>query len=349
MGRKSGLNNRAKDSRGKMSIPIIGNSPANLRAGGDFIEIPIASLRLDTITSFDIYTRPTEDGDFVLYAERNIPFTEASRRRLRTSKVESLYVKTTQREQYRRYLETNLPSMLKDPTIDSEAKAEVLHSCAQGLMREIFENPYLDGGIRRCRDVVRNSIDFIFSERSSLRHLIESASRDYNNYTHSVNGCILGIALAMRMGFKGTRHLNEFGRGALLRDVGMSQVDQAILDSPGKLTDEQRKVIQAHPRAGEQFLVEHGEASPIVMELIRHHHERMNGSGYPDGIYGDDLSPMVRILSIVDVFDALTTDRPHRDALTSFDALQLMSREMVQELDQDILREFIALMGDPQL
>ena len=320
----------------------------SLRADSAYLPIPIASLRLDSITNFDLYYQVRPDEPVVLYAERNIPFTDESRVRLLDNKIEYLYVSSKQEGQYRRYLEDNLSAILSDNSVDVESKTEILYFSAHGLMQEIFDNPSLDGGLERGAELVDNTVKFMRSERSAIRHLIETAATDYHTYTHSVNGCVLGIALAHRIGYEIRTQVRDFGRGALLRDIGITKLDPAIRDNPGKLTVSQYEQIKQHPIMGERMLRELGEGSPIALDLVRHHHERMDGTGYPDRLHGDEIAPIVRILTIADVFDSLTTRRPYQRRLGTFDALQLMSYDMQGELDPDFLRAFIAMMGNPE-
>ena len=310
-----------------------------------YIPIYIESLRLDTITGFDLYLQARPDEPVVLYAERNIAFTEESRLRLAQNNVEHLLVSSEQQDEYRLYLEYNLSAVLSDPTITIEAKTEILYTSAHGLMRELFENPEIQGGILRSREIVRNTVDFLHSQRSALKHLVQMAATDYQTYTHSVNGCVLGIALAQRIGYDIRSHLSEFGVGALLRDIGMTRVDRAIREGSEKLTVTEYEALKPHPVYSEQILRSLGETSKIALDLVRHHHEKVDGTGYPDKLKGDEVAPLVRILTIVDVFDALTTTRSYQAPLSTFDALKLMFSKMQNELDVEFLRAFIGLMG----
>ncbi len=90
-----------------------------------------------------------------------------------------------------------------------------------------------------------------------------------------------------------------------------------------------------------------GVSNPLAVDLVRHHHEKLDGTGYPDRLAGSEIHPLVRVLTIADVFDALTTTRTHQPAMSSFDALRLMKTQMRNELDQDVLAVFIHMMGNP--
>lgn len=314
----------------------------------DFIPIHIESLRLDSITGFDLYIQANPDEPVVLYAHHRVAFTEESRLRLAQNQVEYLLISSEQEGEYRKYLENNLSAVLSDPTIGLESKTEILYTSAHGLMRDLFERPHLQGGMLRSRELVRNTVDFVRSHRSALRHLLETAATDYQTYTHSVNGFVLGVALARRVGLDDPAHLGEFGVGALLRDIGMTRIDLAIREKPGKLTVSEYEVVKEHPIFSEEMVRGLGETSDIALDIARHHHEKVDGSGYPDGLGGDEVAPLSRVIAIADVFDALTITRAYQAPLGSFEALQLMRTQMKDELDAEYLRAFIGMMGDPE-
>lgn len=134
--------------------------------------------------------------------------------------------------------------------------------------------------------------------------------------------------------------------GALIHDLGKIGIDLNILNKPGRLTEEEFEQIKLHPLLGQQI------CSPLkalqeVGDIIRHHHEKLDGSGYPDGLQGEQISQNARIVAIVDIFDALTTERSYRAALTVEEALSIMKQEADQgKLDSLLLEEFEALLSD---
>jgi putative two-component system response regulator len=120
--------------------------------------------------------------------------------------------------------------------------------------------------------------------------------------------------------------LQELQIACLLHDIGKVAVPDEILLKPGALNAEETEIVRQHPVIGESI------CAPLkslrrVLPVIRHHHERIDGSGYPDGLRGNDIPLMARILQVADIYDALITDRPYRDALSSEDALETMNRE----------------------
>src|SRR6267154_4528594 len=122
------------------------------------------------------------------------------------------------------------------------------------------------------------------------------------------------------------QELQELRIACLLHDVGKVAVPDSILLKPGRLTAEETEIVRQHPAVGERICAPQ-KSLRRILPVIRHHHERMDGSGYPDGLRGPEIPLMARILQVADIYDALITDRPYRDALSSVEALETLNRE----------------------
>ena len=133
-------------------------------------------------------------------------------------------------------------------------------------------------------------------------------------------------------------------RAGIVHDIGKVAVPDAILHKPGPLTRREQTILQRHPIVGEG-ICEPLKSFQLVLPIIRHHHEKMNGSGYPDRLCGEEIPLTARVLQIVDVFDALTTARPYKQALSTGKALAMIEREVKKGWwDRDIFHEFAALV-----
>ncbi len=326
-----------------------------------FTPVPISTLRVDSVTDFDLYFRgeASEEGanqasckplwkrqNYVLYRQKNLPFTDTAFQRLADNDVQVLYVDSRQEAAYQRYVERHLGQLLDDPEMDLDAKSSVLYTAAHGLVKEAIEAPQTDQIIQRSGDFVQQAAKFMISEQAALKSLMQVMSYDYYTYTHSVNVFVFSLALAQRQELAPALVLSRYGLGTLLHDIGKSRIDARIINCKGKLTDAQWASMKQHPELGCTILEEQGVTDKIVLDVIRHHHEKIDGSGYPAGLKGDEISKFVRITTITDIFDALTTKRSYKHAIRSFPALKLMQVEMTGELDASLFREFILMIGD---
>lgn len=311
----------------------------------DFIAIPVSALQSDTVTQFDLYIRGKGETP-VLYRSADLPFSEEAWARLHERKIGVLWIPSSQSRAYRLYLEANLGAILSDRSVPLEERSELLYQSAQGLVKEVLQDPRAGDLMQRSGTMVEHMVQFMFREGRSFYHLMRVTSFDYYTYTHSVNVFVFATALAQSMGHP-EEEVAEFGQGALLHDLGKSLIDDTILNCPGRLTPEQWEVMRKHPIYGHELLKEQGVESEVICDVTRHHHCKLNGKGYPDGLRNDEISEWCRIVTVCDIFDALTTRRSYKDAMQSFEALRLMKEEMSDELDRDVFHQFVKLMAKP--
>lgn len=152
--------------------------------------------------------------------------------------------------------------------------------------------------------------------------------RDPYTRGHCQRLAALAVELGRRLGLP-REDLLDLERGGYLHDIGKIVIPDAVLNKRGPLTPEERDLMLAHPVAGER-ICQGLRSLRTVLPIIRHHHERMDGSGYPDGLAGEDIPLPARILQIVDVYDALRTERPYKSALESAAALEIMRTEVAK-------------------
>ncbi|MCP3736077.1 HD-GYP domain-containing protein [Sphingomonas sp. RP10(2022)] len=162
-------------------------------------------------------------------------------------------------------------------------------------------------------------------------------------YLHSIAVCALMVNLAMHLGLP-EDEVREIGAAGLLHDIGKVATPLDILDKAGTLGDEEWLVMRRHPRDGHAMLREHADTSQIALDVCLHHHERLDGSGYPEGLKGDAISLHARIAAICDVYDAVTSIRPYKRPWSPHEALARML-EWEGHFDPVLLDAFIANLG----
>jgi putative two-component system response regulator len=213
---------------------------------------------------------------------------------------------------------------------------------------EFLTKPFhLSEVVARCRSLLR--IKRLIEERDSAESVVFAlalAVEAKSPFTHGHSERVMhrSLALATAAGLD-ARQCEVLRKGALLHDIGKISIPDAILDKPGKLTDQEWRVVREHTLTGARIvgpLVSLREALP----LIRSHHERLDGKGYPDGLAGDDIPLMVRILSVCDVYDSLASDRPYRPAIGHDECLRILhGNAQGGGLDRDVVHLLEGLLS----
>jgi HD-GYP domain-containing protein (c-di-GMP phosphodiesterase class II) len=148
------------------------------------------------------------------------------------------------------------------------------------------------------------------------------------------------------LGVDDPQMLKRIGMGAIFHDVGKSQISPDILDKdPVRHTREEAHAVRMHPAVGLELVEEQGDLSPTSASIIRWHHESMDGTGYPDGLQGERIGKIVRLATIADTYDRLTTGRAYEPARSPFEALQTMVSDMGGKLDEALLKMFVQFLG----
>ncbi|HWE41213.1 MAG TPA: HD domain-containing phosphohydrolase [Gemmatimonadaceae bacterium] len=240
---------------------------------------------------------------------------------------------------------------MEDPLLEAETLREIAEvACQLGrnreMLRALSQAHHIFAGLRARRDLAdvgqrahrleQRFHDVVARWSGSIE------AKDLYTQGHCERVSKYACALAERAGFHAIT-MFWFRVGALLHDVGKIVVPTAILNKPGPLTEEERRIMERHALAGAELLSD-VEFPWDVLPIIRNHHERWDGRGYPDRLAGEDIPLAARILCIADVYDALTTDRPYRKGFTREKALAIMAAD-AGAFDPALFTEFRELLG----
>lgn len=166
--------------------------------------------------------------------------------------------------------------------------------------------------------------------------------RDHITEEHTRRVVELTVALASRMGIPDS-DLGHVRRGALMHDIGKMAIPDAVLQKPDALSDAEQKIMQTHPEKARQLLAQIDYLSP-AMDIPYCHHEKWDGSGYPCGLKGEEIPLAARIFAVIDVFDALTSDRPYRKAWTKEEALDYIKNQSGKHFYPEAVRVFLEMI-----
>jgi HD-GYP domain-containing protein (c-di-GMP phosphodiesterase class II) len=217
---------------------------------------------------------------------------------------------------------------------------------AQTVIRNTMHDIRLGRSIQsdRVKRIVNSMIDSILNNSDALASLTRMKGYDEYTFVHSINVCILSLTLARHLSFSREEML-EIGIGALLHDVGLMKIPSQILKKPESLTEEEWNEVKKHPLYGYEIMESSkgipNESKPIAL----HHHEREDGSGYPYGLKGEEISRFGQMAGIIDFYDAITSDRWHKKGLQPHEGIQKIYEKAQSEFNLMLVERFIQCIG----
>jgi putative nucleotidyltransferase with HDIG domain len=246
----------------------------------------------------------------------------------------------------------NVFAMIEEVTRSVEVRERRLQervSGATAIVAEIFDSAAL--GARLQQTDVERGTDLVLAAVSDVgisAWLAEVWRHDIGVYQHTLGVAGHAATFGAQIGL-GRSDLQRLVQAALLHDIGKSRIPVEILNKPGPLTPEELRLMQRHPEIGADLLRAQGGFEGTVIDVVLHHHERLDGKGYPERLAGPAIKDLVRIVSICDVFSALTERRTYRRPATPAEALAIML-DSTGQLDPDLLRVFApAILGSNAL
>lgn len=223
-----------------------------------------------------------------------------------------------------------------------ETLCEQMRIYAKQQLKSIVEN--WKGNVARDIDELNKVIDTVAEEISINKELIVSLFdiRALDDYTfeHSISVCLLSIIIGMGLGYSKYR-LKELGMGAVLHDIGKLGIPGQLLKKPSRLTEDEFSQVRKHTVHGYEILKKIKGISSVSMCVALMHHERMDGSGYPLGMKGEEIHEYARIAAIADVYDALTSDRVYRRKLRPHKVVEYLSSTAASHFDRKIIDVFL--------
>ena len=266
------------------------------------------------------------DGRLLLSADSRV--TDSYIRRLQELGIYAIYVRNPFFE------DVKIPTALTE-----ETRISSIQTVKRGF--EVLKTQRVELALDSIQRAARRIVGELLSNRFALIHLTEIRTHDDYTFAHSVEVCTLAVLVGVQMGYSESR-LNELAVGALLHDIGKIQIDQNLLNKPARLTDDEMALMRGHTLFGFEILRSQKERISLPsMHIALQHHEKYDGTGYPRGLKKDEIHEFARIVAIVDVYDAVTSDRPYRQAMLPHEAHELILASVTQHFDPTILPIFL--------
>lgn len=281
-----------------------------------------------------------EKGDeCILLCPKEYKLAEAKLKELRLNKA-AIFVKKDDLGAFKNYLKKAVLDISSNPNVTREEKSQMVYSTAVMVVEELFENTESKEAVEDSKGLASVVLDNVLSDKAAFLSMVKVLSYDYYTYSHCVNVCIYSIAIGKKLGLK-DKEIEELAHGAMLHDIGKARIDSSILNKEGALTVDEFEIMKTHTTEGKIILESLGETNQNIIDSVLYHHEKMDGSGYPYSLNRYKIPFFAQIISVADVFDALTTKRSYKEALGSFPALRIMKDRMSIGLNETALNALV--------
>lgn len=224
--------------------------------------------------------------------------------------------------------------------------ANRVHTQVAIAVKDVMKNLKRTGnlGLDQLESAVTPMVDSVLRNPAALACLVRMQKKDQYLYNHSLGSAVWASILGRQIGLA-RDDLDVIALGALLLDVGKTLVPDTILTKPESLSEKERKLMQRHVEFGLRILDKSGGVDSRVHDMVAHHHERYNGTGYPAGLKGNDIPVFGRIAGIVDAYDAMITPRPYAKLQSSYDAIRRLRVLADVEFQAEIVDQFTKAIG----
>lgn len=243
--------------------------------------------------------------------------------------------------------DASIPRRIEKTSMDAEVKsAQKICARAKSAVIDMFNDARMGKAIQveHVQALVEEISESVLRQPHALISLARLKNSDEYTYMHSVAVCALMIALARQLNLDEDM-VHEAGLAGLLHDLGKMGIPNKILNKPGKLTDEEFNTIKSHPQIGASILLNNPLVSPMVLDVVLHHHEKVDGSGYPHKLNGDTISLFAKMGAVCDVYDAITSNRPYKKGWSPAESIRKMAEWSKGHFDESVFQAFVKTVG----
>lgn len=266
--------------------------------------------------------------------QKDVPITESIIKRLKQLNVQYVYIND----------ELSKGIEVKDLFSHSDRQVAVSHiKQSFRKMKGVKQKEaiyILDNNSKMFKNIVDDILTTILNNNEMLTVLTDTFLYDEYLYNHSLQVTIYSLTIAKELGYS-VEDLKVLGIGALLHDIGKIVVPPKILNKPAKLTDEEYEIVKQHAQYGFDILRHLHTVSLHAAHCAFQHHERLDGSGYPRGIKGDEMHPYAKVIAVADVFDAMTSNRVYRDKILPHKSIEVIKDGRGKLFDEDVVDAFL--------
>ncbi|MBI5522908.1 MAG: HD domain-containing protein [Desulfarculus sp.] len=244
------------------------------------------------------------------------------------------------------YFRENAGEFLGNTSVPMRRKRLLLHEMASLNLRSVFIGDLSAQAVGKAVATAEGVLKRMLGDAALLQNLSSVLRSEYAIYTHSVNVSLLSMAFARQMRLP-EGQVQALGLAGMLHDLGRAKQPKDLWSKQGPLDQQEWEIVRGHPQLGYRALSAIPSVSIDVLKAVLHHHENCDGSGYPHGLKAGRTPMMARLLHIVDAFDAMTSERPHRPAMQAFEAGEVILEHAEKVFGQDLVPRFLRFLASP--
>jgi len=295
------------------------------------------AFRFPNYPAVDIFCQNRSQESPTLLCSRDLGIHATALDDLERRGHQFLYVRTGDFKQVSETLYESLEDIVVDPSVPCAQRFSILQSAIAMEVEVAFQQTDNSRLISLASQVGSQLTKLLTESPIVPQELFDMARHDLCTFVHITNVTAYAVVLARQLGINDSKEIEKIAAGAMLHDLGKRFIPDKILAKPGRLTPEERQIIESHPLLGYRELSQGKELDFGQLMMVYQHHERADGTGYPVGIPEEEIHPWAKILSVVDVFDAITAKRPYRKPTTPSEALLYLAENAKTQFSPEVV------------
>lgn len=318
-------------------VPIMTPEPTH-----GFATFAVDGILDNSTTDFDLYVKV--GSHFILYSGNGYKWERLELQGLLKSGYSHFWIHPSESNKVEIYHKlANLPQLSKD--LAPHQRILAIQDIGAEFTKYLFEGDITPACIRRAEMLATQLVDCVKEDPSCVRAITGLANHDMYTFLHSIRVSAYATAIAIKTGIDNDHDLRNIAIGGIFHDIGKADVSMDIINKKGPLVDAEWKAMRSHPVLGFDKIKD-SVLHHVTREIIIHHHERLNGSGYPHGLDQNSILPEVQIATVADIFDALTSSRSYQNKRTRFEALDFIKNGLLKtDISVDAFKGLVACLA----
>jgi putative nucleotidyltransferase with HDIG domain len=305
----------------------VSNLAAAAKPAKEFSLYRIEKILDNSSTDFDLFI--SLESHFILYSGNGYKWNKDELNGLLQAGHDSLFIRNVDITKAKMYeTVTALPTISKD--LAPPERIQKIEQIGAQFIKCLHDGELTESTVNKAEYIAKSMVECVAEDVGCVKFLSGLAEHDYYTYFHSIRVSTYAVAIAINMGMTDRGQLENIALGGIFHDIGKKDIPLHILNKAGPLTPSEWKVMRSHPEEGHNQISE-SVLSLVPREIILHHHEKRNGSGYPHGLDRGSLMVEVQIATLADIFDALTSSRSYQSKRTKYEGLDFIKHKLLKD------------------